>query len=236
MATPPPVSAADAAAAVDRIAGRRRAIDDPHLWRMGDQPHEVLDYLRRYSSGVPADVAQADVLDGLTLKVRLWWIAEESEWWLLERSRRLGVGPTAVGRVLGVRTRQGVHDRLRLARHKAALLEREPSRESLPVGRGRDGTRSAQLQWLSAHRGAVQDLARRAVAFRDVAGDVLADDLVDVARDLADDALTPGSLQVLRFALIELAADGSVEQAGRGAARDQLLHEWTVLYADYPAG
>ena len=76
----------------------------------------------------------------------------------------------------------------------------------------------------------------RAVAFRDVAGDVLADDLVDVARDLADDAVTPGSLQVLRFALIELAADGAIDQAGRAAARDQLLHEWTVLYADYPVG
>lgn len=229
------MSADEAAAAIARITARRRAIEDQNLWRMSDQPHEVLDYLRRYSTGVPAAVAQADLLDGLTLKVRLWWIAEESEWWLLERGRALGVAPAAIGQVLGVRTRQGVHDRLRLARRKAALLAREPARERLSSSRGEQNDGTARLRWLTDHRGAVQHLARRAVDFRDVAGEELAEWLVDVARDLADDAVTPGSLQMLRFALVELESDEFVEQAGRALARDELLHEWSLLYAGYPA-
>jgi hypothetical protein len=227
------VTADEASAAVARIAARRRTIDDQSAWRMGEDPHDVLVYLRRYSGGVPREVAEADVLDGLVLKLRLWWLAEEAEWWLLERGRALGVAPGRIGQILGIGTRQGVYDRRRHAGHKAALLAQEPSRE--PAVPAEQQLHDVQARWLSRHRAAVQDLARRALAFRDLAGDEVAEWLVDVARDLADDAMTPGVLHTLHFALAELQVDDTTAQAGRTPDRDELLSRWSALYSSYPS-
>jgi hypothetical protein len=99
--TPPPVTADQAAAAIERITDRRQRIDDPNAWRLSDDPAQVLDYLRRYSTDVPAWVAEADVLDGLELRLRLWWLGEVAELWLLEQAQRLGVPPRRVGARLG---------------------------------------------------------------------------------------------------------------------------------------
>ena len=233
MAFPPPVSADDATAAVERIVQRRRQIDDQNLWRLGDSPAEALSYLQRYSSGVPRAVAEADVLDGLVLKVRLWWLAEQSEWWLLERAKELGIGPSRIGRLVGVRSRQGVHDRLQLARRKMSRLQGQPvsQRYDNPTEQALD---AARRRWLTRHRAQVRDIARHAVTFRDVTDDDTAEWLIDVARDLADGAVTPGSLQLLRFALLELADDKACEHAGRGDERTELLSRWLTLYATYP--
>lgn len=74
-----------------RIAARRRDIDDTNAWQLTDNLLETLSYLRKFSAGIPSAVAEADVVDGLTLRLRLWWMGEEAEWWLLERARRLKI-------------------------------------------------------------------------------------------------------------------------------------------------
>jgi hypothetical protein len=224
------VTAADAQAAIGRIAARRARIDDPNAWRLSDDPAEVLVYLQRYSTDVPRWVAEADVLDGLTLRLRLWWLGEEAELWLLERAQRLGLAPRFVGPRLGIATRQGVHDRRRLAREKVARLRGEPPRE-LPV----DGhIPDAEQEWLDAHRAEILHIAREAVGRRGLADDEAAEWLADVARDVRDGLVTPGSVQTLRFALVELAGSAAVRDADDGDPVHDLLARWARLYASCP--
>lgn len=233
VAAPPPVSAGEALAAIERIRARRTEIDDPNLWRLSDEPVDVLAFLRRYSSGVPRWVAQADVLDGLTLRLRVWWLGEEAELWLLEAARRVGVPPNQVGRRLGVSSRQGVHDRLRLARGKLERLTGEPH-PSFDPARSAD-EREVERAWLQAHRAEIRTMATEAVGFRELADDDAAEWLADVAQDLRDGAVTPGSFQTLRFALAELAVSSAALETDADHPLRELLLRWARLYGSRPA-
>ncbi len=232
MSIPPSVSAADATAAIEGIAARRAQIDDPNAWRLSDDPLEVLTYLRRYSTGVPAWVAKADVLDGITLRLRLWWLGEEAELWLLERARRLSLPPRLIGPRLGITSRQGVHDRLRLAREKLERLTGTPD-PALNPGPDQE-QRVAEQAWLRQERVAILGIATDALEYRALADEEAADWLLDVARDLRDQVVTPGSLQTLRFALAELeSSTGLMDLDGSHPAR-RLLRRWSELYATHP--
>ncbi len=195
-------AAPHAAAAVGRIIDRRHAIDDENAWRLGENPVDVLAYLRRYSADVPRAVAEADVLDGLVLELRLWWLAAESEWWLLERAKKLGIAPSRIGALLGVSTRQAVHDRLRSARRKATILRGEPAPAPTTASSERTAEQE-QAHWLGEHRTEIRTIARRALSLQPVVGDDAAEWLVEVARDARDDdALSrPSFFQLLRFTL-----------------------------------
>lgn len=233
VATPPPVSEDEAAAAIDRIAARRRDIDDPNAWQLSDDPLETLSYLRRFSAGIPHAVAEADIMDGLTLRLRLWWIAEEAEWWLLERARRLDIPASRIGPTLGITSRQGVRDRLRLAREKMEALTGLPPTGLVP--HPPLSPDSPETVWLAVHRSALLDIAATAVAHRQLANEEAADWLLDVARDVRESAMTPGALQVLRFALAELSTSADVEALATEHPLARALRRWTLLFATHPA-
>lgn len=232
MAIPPAVSAADACEAAERIRARRVQIDDPNLWRWSDELVDVLAYLRRYSRGVPRWVAEADVLDGLTVRLGLWWLGEEAELWLLESAHRLGVGPRRVGSVLGVGSRQGVHDRLRLARAKVAKLRGAPEPAAAPA----TGAADAVASWIREHRAELLTIGSEAVAHRDLGDDEAAEWLVDVARDTRDRVTTAGSVATLRVALAELAVSDGVRAAPAGHPVHGLLRRWATLDNTLPRG
>lgn len=217
---------------MERIASRRAQIDDPNAWRLSDDPVEVLAYLRRYSSGVPRWVAEADVLDGLTLRLRLWWIGEEAELWLLERGRRLGIPPRSVGQRLGIGSRQGVHDRLRLVREKISRLTGAPHPGLDPTPDDRE--REAETAWLHDHRADILEIAAEAAAHQHLADDEAAEWLAEVARDVRERVVTRGSVQTLRFALVDLGASAQVVALDAGHPLQALLDRWARLYASYP--
>jgi hypothetical protein len=226
------VTADQAAAAIERISDRRRHIDDPNAWRLSDDPAEVLDYIRRYSAGVPAWVAEADVLDGLELRLRLWWLGEVAELWLLEQAQRLGVPPRRVGARLGVSSRQGVHDRLRLGRRKVAVLRGEP-RDNRPSGADQQ-KRDEEGVWLREHRGEILAIAAAALEYTDLADEEAAEWLAEVARDLREDVVSPGSVQLVRFALLDLSSSAAVRQLDEDHPLQQTLIRWSGLYSSYP--
>lgn len=232
MSTPPLVSQEEAVAAIDRIAARRAAIDDANAWQLNDDPLDTLAYLRKFSAGIPPDVAAADVLDGLTLRVRLWWMGEEAELWLLERARRLGLPLRQFGPSLGITSRQGVHDRLRLAREKMQKVTGSPHSSMNPPPDQRE--HNAELAWLDQHRTELQTIASTAIAYRDLADEEALDWLLDVARDLRESVMSPGALQVLRFALAELGISVAVTALDPGHPLAQMLHRWSQLYASHP--
>ena len=233
VAIPPPVSAEQAAAAIDRIAERRRQVDDPNAWRLSEDPADVLAYLRSYSREMPAWVLEADVLDGLELRLRLWWLGEVAESWLLEQADRLGLPPRLVGGRLGVSSRQGVHDRRRAARQKVARLRGEP------VGDARrpadQGKRDRETEWLQRHRADLLAIAEVAVGHAELGDAEAAEWLIEVARDLREAVLTPGSLQLLRFALVALAASPEVEHLTDHHPLSQAFSRWSQLFSTHPA-
>lgn len=224
------MTAPDAAAAIERIRSRRVRIDDPHLWRLSDSVVDTLLYLQRYSAGVAAWVAEADLEDAITLRLRLWWIGEQAECWVLESAHKQHVPFQRLGPRLGIRSRQGVHDRLRLARRKLARLTGEPSR--VPERADDQRRRGSEADWLGSRRQQVLAVARLALDLR-VLGDSEAQEWLDeVARDVADDVVTPGSFQCLRFAVIELVS-GSGEVGPQDPRLPALRELWSQLYQQF---
>jgi hypothetical protein len=230
VATPPAVSAADAQEAINRITGRRTRIDDPNAWRLSDDPGEVLAYLRTYSRGVPRWVAEEDILDGLTLRLRLWWQGMEAELWLLERAHRLGVPSRAVGRRLGLDTRQGLNDRRQSARKHLSKLHSTWIPGAPPAPR----PRRDELDWIASHRREILDIAAEALEYRELANDEAAEWLAEVARDVRDQVVTPGSLQTLRFALIDLSSSPAVATDAPDHLLQHVFSRWLELYESYP--
>lgn len=221
---------ADAAAAIERIRSRRTRIDDPHHWRLSDSVVDTLVYLQRYSSGVPAWVAEADLEDAITLRLRLWWIGEQAECWVLESAHRRRVPFQRLGPRLGIRSRQGVHDRLRLVRLKLAMLTGEPSR--VPESSNDQRQRVSEADWLDSRRQQVLAVARRALDLRD-AGNVEAEEWLDeVARVVADGVVTPGGFQCLHFAMIELGSNGGESEAD-DPRLPALRKLWSQLYQQF---
>ncbi|MGH3715436.1 MAG: hypothetical protein ACRDT4_18520, partial [Micromonosporaceae bacterium] len=120
MASYPPVTDAEADAALRRIRTRHERREDPHWWQAeADGPeaaYRVLDYLRRRSqpgpTQLPAGLAAADVWDELILSAWCWWDHKARERELLARAQRYGLSLSDLGAFLGIRSRQGMRDYL----------------------------------------------------------------------------------------------------------------------------
>lgn len=239
MATPPRVDAARAAQAVRDIADRRAEIDDPHRDRLGDDPLEVLLYLRKYSGpNIPEAVRQADIEDGLRLRIWLWWQGAALELWLLDRAEDLGMNRKRIGRLLGIRTGQGLvdrRDRLRALLGPAGRPDEKVQRAERAEQRASASIEARQRNWLHRHRGAIASVAQALIDHEDLADEDAAEWLVEVARDLRERSFTPAS-----FMVVDLAVDALVTVDAVAALTDehplrQALRQWQALAAQYRA-
>lgn len=225
------MTAAEADAAIQRIIDRHRTVDDPDLWQLDRDPTNVLVYLQRHRGGLPRSVIEADLLDGLVLRVRLWWLGEEAELWLLERALRLQISPRRIGKLLGVRSRQGVHDRLGLARAKIARLRGDAPRPTI-----KDSDQDKQeheARWINRYRSDVLAVARTLVAHRDLLDAETAEWVIEINRDLKDNVVTPGSIQLIRFALADLVSSPSFSELAIDHELREANSRWSALYASY---
>jgi hypothetical protein len=101
------------AAAIARITRRHRDDDGPGRHLLTDDPREVIAFLRRCgSAGLRGDDHSHDLEDLLVLRFYLWWEGQENERWALDAGEKIRFDRRRLGRVLGVSTPQGVHDRL----------------------------------------------------------------------------------------------------------------------------
>lgn len=232
MATPLPVTADEARAAIERIRQRRVKIDDPQVWRLSDDVVDALSYLRKYSqANIPSWVKVADVQDGMVLRLRLYWLGQEAELWLLESAQREGVPSRVLGRLLRLRSRQGPRDRLRAAQEKVAVLRGEPVR-GRASGPDQD-EQDAAAGWLQKNREAVRRVATALEEHRSLGTSDAQEWLAEVARDLRDDAMTPGSFLTVQFAAAELAVSSTVLGSPADHPVRVALKRWSELYDNY---
>ncbi|MEU7802688.1 hypothetical protein AB0B10_25850 [Micromonospora arborensis] len=237
MATPPRVNDDRAAQAVHDIAARRAAIDDPNRDRLGDDPLDVLLYLRKFSgASVPDAVREADIEDGLRLRIWLWWQGAAMELWLLDRAEDLGVNRKRLGRLLGIRTGQGLvdrRDRLRALLGPAGRPDEKISRAERAEQRSNASREDRQRHWLRRNHRAVATVARALVAHQELADGEAADWLVEVARDLREQTCTPASFTVVDLAVDAMVTVEAVAELPDQHALRQALRQWQSLAAQY---
>jgi hypothetical protein len=245
-------------AAVARIDRRHARIDDPRRSELGTDARDVIDFvLNRGAAGVPRWVAAADHADALVLATWCWWEDRRIERRLLRQGHKLGLSLAELGAPLGIRTRQGVRDRIdRLS----ALLEHDrPDEQLIRAGRRAAHTRDARQGWIDAHRDEVQTAlaafltqARRfatsdasTAAEAGEAADVVGEEatnttagewLDELAADYDQDALTPATLAIAGLAAAELRTLQTVRELN---PRDRLhgtLREIDLLRARCSGG
>src|ERR1700745_3328295 len=158
MATRPKVHRPEVSGAIVMIANRRTKVDDRNREMLPDSPdsdpHEVLDYLRKYSgTGIPHWVLPAEVCDALTLNNWLWWEDRRRELHFLKAGRDRGLFLAQLGAQVGV-GKQGVIDRI--DRLEALLRYDRPdekiSRASRRAARERCERLPDEQTWLSVRR------------------------------------------------------------------------------------
>ena len=69
MATPPHVNSLQAKEAVRRIHDRHRRVDDPYREELGEDPAEVLSYLRKRGADMPNGIRVDDIFDAAVLYI-----------------------------------------------------------------------------------------------------------------------------------------------------------------------
>lgn len=135
MTTPPRPTRDEYEDALRRIHDRRRAAGDDHPLALSEDPREVLSYLRRRGhSGLVQDDTGDDIVDGLTLRLWLWWEGEQTELWLLEAAERLKRSRRAVGETLGLTSGQGLVDRITRLRAKLRRPEHDSTTPAAATG------------------------------------------------------------------------------------------------------
>lgn len=199
---------AEVARAIERIAERRRKVDDYHRDRLPDSgdsdPHKVLDYLQKYSGpDIPRWVLQADVCDALTLNNWLWWEHRRRELHFLKAGRDRGLFLSQIGAQLGLR-KQGVRDLI--DRLEALLRYDRPDEKLTRAGRATAARRPAAERWIAKHReeltALIDDLVVQANRYQ------LADEdrefIDELARDAREDDMNPATMSLLGLAAGEL--------------------------------
>jgi hypothetical protein len=194
------------------IANRRTKVDDRNREMLPDcpdsDPHEVLDYLRKYSGkDIPHWVLQADVCDALTLNNWLWWEDRRRELHFLKAGRDRGLFLAQLGAQVGV-GKQGVIDRI--DRLESLLRYDRPDEKISRASRHAESearqVRSAEQAWVDAHREELLTVIRRLVREADRYG--LDDEDREWTDELAIDGragdLTPATMVVLGLAAAEL--------------------------------
>lgn len=211
MATPPRPSRLEVGAALERIRARHDRVEDPHRDQLGEEPRDVLAYLRRRSGSLPRAVAADDVWDELVLHAALRWEDIDRERALLRRARHLGLSLSELAAHHGIRTRQGMQDHL--DRLDALVDVGTPDVHLTRAARRREKARPADQRWLDTHHHEVLDGLRALVhqvdraLFRADTGegaDAELEWLDELRADVDDDALSPATLGLLGLLLGEL--------------------------------
>ncbi|WNV83090.1 hypothetical protein [Umezawaea sp. Da 62-37] len=188
----------------------------------------MLAYLRKHVNEVPADIAQDDVLDGLVLRVRLWWEGEDHDRWLIERAERLGMNRRTTAAILNIGTSQGLVDRLHADRRKLERLH-GPNQHIINTELKSDND-DAEQHWVRAHRSAVRSVVDTFLAHRHLATDEAADWLIELARD-NDQPPDRTFIAILRIAAAELAESPQVKALSDGHPLQVELDRWAILSA-----
>lgn len=198
--------------AVGMIAKRRAQVDDPNRELLPSSPdadpHEVLDYLRKYSGPtIPRWVLQADVSDALTLNNWLWWDDRRRELHFLKAGRDRGLFLTQLGAQVGV-GKQGVLDRI--DRLEALLRYDRPDETIMRTARrsAREALRRRPVEdaWLAGRRdellAVMTGLVGQADRYR--VADADREWVDQLAVDIREDDIRPTTMVILGLAAAEL--------------------------------
>jgi hypothetical protein len=212
VSTRPKVHRAELDRALVMITKRRARIDDPYRELLPDaldcDPHEVLDYLRKYSGpSIPRWVLQADVCDALTLNNWLWWEDRRRELHFLKAGRDRGLFLTQLGAQVGV-GKQGVLDRI--DRLEALLRYDRPDEKIMRAARQSEREarqrRPVEDAWLAHQHDELLAVIAGLVGQAD-RYDLDDDDrewVDQLAIDARDDDLRPTTMVILGLAAAEL--------------------------------
>jgi hypothetical protein len=221
---------------MERIHARHERDDNDHRHLLSEDPLEVLTYLQRLGQrGLVGDTTSHDVKDGLIVRLWLWWRGEQAEAWLLEQAEGLELNRRDVGGVLGVRTGQGLVDRLRIKRRM--LDAARPGRQTKPDV-SVQSLREAQQRWVTHHRREIQEIAEALVGHWGlVEGDEESEDwLEEVQRDLSDQAYTVGSANLIQLAVDAMSAVAEVREQQDDHPLQRAITTWHSLRRSYPEG
>ena len=180
MATPPPVSREDVAAAITRITRRHQQTDNPAQHLLTDDPRDVLSYLRRCGARRLLENAEShDLEDAVVLRLFLWWEGEQTELWILDAVETLRFPRRRIRTRLGIATNEGLHDRHDRKRallgpagvpsEKLTRAERKGSRPAEQVAAG-PGLREVYAELLALRRHFPLDVDEGLGALRAEAG------------------------------------------------------------------
>lgn len=155
MATPPRITDRERDAALARITARHHRIDDPRRSELGTEPRDVISYvLDRGRAGIPRRVASADHHDALILSTWCWWEERRRERRLLRQGVHLGLSASELGAPLGMRSRQGLRDRL--DRLDALLTHDRPDEGLTRAARRAARAADTRQYWIDTHRAQVR--------------------------------------------------------------------------------
>ena len=183
--------------------------------------------LNRGPAGVPRWIQAADHHDAVVLATWCWWEERRRERRLLRQGVALGLSATELGAPLGIRSRQGVRDRL--DRLDALLTNDRPDEQLGREARRGARRRDADQSWLDQHRGEVRAVLLALVGQAqwlaseiddveqlDPAENHAAAELGDIrdwtdelAADCEDDVLTPATLALAGLLAAEIRAHPS---------------------------
>lgn len=110
---PPRYTAAQLAAAADRIRHRHR--DAEHHLDDGDGAEGMLSYLRKCGADNlrSGPAGTHDLTDAAMLAVGLWWRQQDHERWIIRAGERRGFNRRVLGAMWGIKVGQALIDRLR---------------------------------------------------------------------------------------------------------------------------
>ncbi|MEQ3552610.1 hypothetical protein WIS52_19225 [Pseudonocardia nematodicida] len=155
MATPPRITSVERDAAITRVTERHIRIDDPRRSELGTEARDVISWvLDRGTAGVPTAVSAADHHDAVLLNTWCWWEERRRERRLLRQGLQLGLSAAELGAPLGIRSRQGLRDRL--DRLEALLAHDRPDEQLTRDARRATHTRDPQQDWIERHRATVR--------------------------------------------------------------------------------
>lgn len=235
MRRPPWVSDSDLRSAIERIHARHERDDNDHRHLLSEDPLEVLTYLQRLGlHGLVGDANGHDVKDGLIVRLWLWWRGEQAEAWLLEQAEVLKLNRRDVGGVLGVKTGQGLVDRLGIKRR---MLDAARPHRQKPDASART-LHDVQQRWVTDHREEIREIAEILVQHWGlVEGDEESEDwLEEVQRDLNDQAYTVGSANLIQLAVDAMSAVAAVREQPGDHPLQQAITTWRSLRRSYPKG
>jgi hypothetical protein len=212
----------------DAIRDRHAADDNTSTHLLSDDPREVLAYLRRRGvRELRGDTTGHDVVDGLTLRIYLWWEGERTEVWLMQAGVTLGLTGKTIGAPLGVRSRAGLMKRIE---YKLALIAADTVDDTAADTQSQAG----RTKWLADHRDELLAIAGVLVKHWDLFGEDTLENLVEVRSDWRAGTCNPESFAYLDWAIDDVAVDPAIAGLAADHPLRELLTRWPRLLAAYP--